>query len=292
MDDGFDDPGLITGEAIALDVPVTSFVLRASGAIIDLIAELVLAFGLFYLVASLAGEGGLDDAALAAVGIAALVVSVVVVPVVVETATRGRSLGKLAVGARIVRDDGGAIGFRHALVRGLTAVLEILMTAGGLAAVVGLLSRQSRRLGDILAGTRSQLERVPRVEPLEVQVPAPLLGWAATADVARLPDALARRLAQYLRQRGRMTEPSRSQLAASLAQEASAFVSPLPSAPAEDFLLSVAALRRAREGRALGLADQRLRRLAPVLAEAPRGFPEREPVRLRDQPAVGGDGSL
>ncbi|MWV50559.1 RDD family protein [Rathayibacter sp. VKM Ac-2803] len=286
------DPGLITGEAIALDVPVTSFVLRACGAIIDLLAELILAFGLFYLVASLAGDGGLDDAALAAVGIAALVVSIVVVPVVVETATRGRSLGKLAVGARIVRDDGGAIGFRHALVRGLTGVLEILMTAGGLAAVVGLLSRQSRRLGDILAGTRSQLERVPRVEPLEAEVPAPLLGWAATADVARLPDALARRLAQFLRQRGRMTEPSRSQLAVSLAQEASAFVSPVPNAPAEDFLLGVAALRRAREGRALGLADQRLRRLAPVLADAPRGFPEREPGRPVDQPTVGADGSL
>ncbi|WP_085475331.1 RDD family protein [Rathayibacter oskolensis] len=289
-----DDSGLITGEAIALDVPVTSFVLRASGAIIDLLAEFVLAFGLLYLVAALAGEGGLDDAALAAVGIAALVVSLVLVPVAVETATRGRSLGKLAVGARIVRDDGGAIGFRHALVRGLTGVLEIVMTAGGLAAVVGLLSQRSRRLGDILAGTHSQLERVPRVAPLQVEVPAPLLGWAATADAARLPDALARRLAQFLRQRGGMTEPSRSQLAASLADEAAAFVSPIPNAPAEDFLLAVAALRRAREERALRLADQRLARLGPVLASAPRGFPQRErpAPALRDQPAPGGDGSL
>lgn len=34
----FDDADLVTGEAIALEVPVTSFVLRAVGAIIDLIA--------------------------------------------------------------------------------------------------------------------------------------------------------------------------------------------------------------------------------------------------------------
>lgn len=274
LDEGEDD-SLITGEAIALEVPVTSFVLRACGAVIDLVAEILLALALFYLVSVLAGGDGLDPSAAAAVGIAALVTSLVLVPVAVETATRGRSLGKLAVGARVVRDDGGAISFRHALVRGMTAVLEIVMTAGGLAAVVGLLSRRSRRLGDVLAGTHSQLERVPSVVELRAEVPEPLLGWAATADVARLPDALARRLAQFLRNRTGMTEPSRSQLAASLAHEVSASVSPVPSAPAEDFLLAVSALRRVREERALRLAADRLDRLAPVLAGAPRGFPDR-----------------
>ncbi|KZX19896.1 RDD family protein [Rathayibacter tanaceti] len=273
--DLFDDTDLVTGEAIALEVPVASFVLRAVGAIVDLVAELLLALGLFLLVGSLSGDGGLDPAASAAVAVAALVVSIVIVPVTVETATRGRSLGKLVVGARVVRDDGGSIGFRHALVRGLTGVIEILMTFGGLAAVVGLVSRRSRRLGDVLAGTHSQLERVPRVEPLVVEVPEPLRAWAVTADAARLPDPLARRLAQFLRQREGMTEPSRSLLASALAEETAAFVSPLPAAPAEDFLLAVAALRRAREEGALRLADQRLERLAPVLASTPRGFPER-----------------
>lgn len=129
--DLFDDTDLVTGEAIALEVPVASFVLRAVGAIVDLVAELLLALGLFLLVGSLSGDGGLDPAASAAVAVAALVVSIVIVPVTVETATRGRSLGKLVVGARVVRDDGGSIGFRHALVRGLTGVIEILMTFGG-----------------------------------------------------------------------------------------------------------------------------------------------------------------
>jgi uncharacterized RDD family membrane protein YckC len=285
--DDRDSSGLVTGEAIALDVPVTSFVLRAAGAAIDLIAELLLALALFLLVGQLAGEGGLDDAALAAVGIAALVTSIVLVPLAVETASRGRSLGKLAIGARVVRDDGGSIGFRHALVRTLTGVLEIVMTAGGLAAVVGLLSQRSRRLGDVLAGTHSQLERVPHAEPLQVEVPRPLLAWAETADVARLPDALARRLAQFLRQREGMTEPSRSQLAASLAQEVQASVSPIPAAPAEDFLLAVAALRRTREERALRLADDRLSRLAPVLASTPPGFPARNRHEARAQPVDG-----
>ncbi|MHC2184637.1 putative RDD family membrane protein YckC [Rathayibacter agropyri] len=274
--DLFDTPDLLTGEAIALEVPVTSFVLRAVGAILDLLAELLLALGLFLLVASLSGDDGLDQAASSALAITALVVSIVLVPVAVETATRGRSLGKLVIGARVVRDDGGSIGFRHALVRSLTGVLEILMTAGGLAAVVGLLSPRSRRLGDVLAGTHSQLERVPKAEPLQLEVPETLRGWALTADAARLPDALARRLAQFLRQRHGMTEPSRSLLAAALADEAAAFVSPLPDTSAEDFLLAIAALRRTREERALRLSDQSLERLAPVLASTPRGFPRRD----------------
>src|SRR3546814_2286922 len=59
-----------------------------------------------------------------------LVVVTVVAPTTVETVTRGRSLGKLAVGGRIVRPDGGAIGFRHAFLRALLGVLELWFTLG------------------------------------------------------------------------------------------------------------------------------------------------------------------
>ena len=48
-------------------------------------------------------------------------------PIAVETLSHGRSLGKLACGLRVVRDDGGPIRFRHALVRGAIGVVEILM---------------------------------------------------------------------------------------------------------------------------------------------------------------------
>ena len=52
-----------------------------------------------------------------------LVVAVTVgVPTVVETLTRGRTLGKLALGLRVVRDDGGPITARHALTRALVGV--------------------------------------------------------------------------------------------------------------------------------------------------------------------------
>jgi uncharacterized RDD family membrane protein YckC len=265
---------LMTGEAVALQLRPASFVLRAAGTIIDLLAYaalfLVIIFSAFSLLASV-----MDDALGAAISIAALAFCAVVVPTTVETLTHGKSLGKLAVGARIVRDDGGAIGFRHAFIRALVGVLELFMTAGGIAAFVALLNERSKRLGDLLAGTYSQHERVSKVTPPVFGVPLALSEWARTADVARMPDGLARRIAQFLGQAAGLTPASRIRLSQELAAEASRYVSPVPNENPELFLAAVAALRRDREFRALQLQKQRLDTLAPVLEGLPHQFPDR-----------------
>ncbi len=268
------DDELITGEAVALDVRPASVILRGAGAIIDTIVY-VAVYLLILLTFSLTVAQLVDPALIQALAIAGLVFSLLIVPMLVETLTHGRSLGKLAIGARIVRDDGGAISLRHAFIRSLTGVLEIIMTAGGLAATTALLNNRSKRLGDLLAGTYSQHERVPRNKEVPRPLPEPLLAWAETVDVARLPDALARRVAQYLRQSSQLTPQTRERLANSLAAEVTPFVSPLPDAPAEYFLVGVAAVRREREHSALLLEQERLERLAPVLTGLPHGFPNR-----------------
>jgi uncharacterized RDD family membrane protein YckC len=266
---------LVTGEAVALDVRPASFILRAAGAIIDSIVHVLLGLGLLFLLFVAAEQFAMDEAAMQAGLIVIVVLSFIVVPTAVELATKGRSLGKLAIGARIVRDDGGAIGFRHAFIRSLVAFFEIYMTLGGVAALVGLLSDRSKRLGDLLAGTYSQHERVPRVvEPL-YGIPPELGEWAATADVGRLPDRLARRIAQYLKQVERLSPAARERLGGELAAEAAPFVSPLPSVPPERFLFAVAAIRREREFRKLTLERERLDRLRPTLEGNPHHFPER-----------------
>jgi len=271
-----DDDRLITGEAVALDLRPASFVLRAAGAAIDFVA-LILAF---YAVASLLSSPLLapllDPAAQAAVTLGLLVVLVIVVPTVVETLTGGRSLGKLAVGVRVVRDDGGAIGVRHALIRALVGLLEVISTLGAVAALVGLLNSRSKRLGDLLAGTYAQHERIPAPVESVLDVPPELAAWARTADVARLPDRLARRIASFLRQSGGMSPESRARLSLSLAAEASAYASPVPDVHPEAFLLGVAALRRDREYAALLLERERMAPLGPALSDLPHGFPDRD----------------
>ncbi|GAA2040596.1 RDD family protein [Agromyces tropicus] len=266
-----DDEAVLTGEAVALDLRPAGAVMRAGGAAIDVLATILV--GLLALLAIAGLE--LDEAAFRAVGLALVVTLIVVLPTAVETASRGRSLGKLALGIRVVRDDGGSIGFRHALIRALTGVLEIWMTFGGLAVLVGFLNPDSKRLGDLLAGTHGQVERVKPYVPLAFGVPEPLAGWAAIADVGRMPDPLARRIASFLRNAPHLAPASRVRVAAGLAAEAAPWVSPVPRTDPELFLAAVAALRRSRDLTALGLVDARMAALEPVLDARPNGFPER-----------------
>ncbi|MBG6059537.1 putative RDD family membrane protein YckC [Cryobacterium sp. MP_M5] len=265
---------LVTGEAVALDVRPASVILRAAGTIVDWLAYLLLFVVMALAVIWLVGDS-IDEALARALGISGLVFSILIVPMTVETLTGGRSLGKLAIGARIVRDDGGAIQLRHAFIRALVGVMELYFTFGGLAAMTALLNSRSKRLGDLLAGTYSQHERVPADTAPVRGLPLELEEWAQTADIVRLPDRLSRRIAQFLRQASRLTPDSRMRLATGLAEEASAFVSPLPAVPAEMFLLGVAAVRRDRECAALLLERSRLERLRPALENLPHGFPNR-----------------
>jgi uncharacterized RDD family membrane protein YckC len=274
--DDYEDQ-VVTGEAVALDLRPTGFVLAAAGAAIDWLVYFIggLTVLTFALIPVLSGPLGRDSASASAIVLGSAVVILVLVPVTVEVLTRGRSLGRLAVGARIVRDDGGAIGFRHAFVRGLVAVLEFYFTLGGLAAIVGLLNGRSKRLGDLLAGTYSQYERVSRLVPPVYGVPVELAEWASIADVARLPDRLARRVAQFLRQAGAHTPTTRDRLGRELAAEVSAWVYPVPPVPAEPFLAAVVSLRRDREYAALVLERDRLTTLETALGGLPHGFPRR-----------------
>ena len=269
-----DDLGIVTGEAVTLEVRSTSWALRALGAILDGLCELGLFLALMFGVIWFGAVSG-DDALSRALLVLDLVLSFIVVPTVVETATNGRSVGKLAVGARIVRDDGGGIAMRHAFIRALSGIVELLFTLGGLAAVVGLLNRRSKRIGDLLAGPVSQLERGPRPPANTIGVPEPLTEWARIADVARLPDPLARRIAAFLAQAPRMVQPSRDRLAAALAAEAAPYVAPAVEAPPEQLLAAVAAIRRERELTALRLEQQRFEDLASTLSATPHGFPDR-----------------
>jgi len=248
---------IVTGEAVVLELRPASFAARALGLILDVLFHAVLLVAILIGLAA-AGEA-VAEAAMRALGLSSVVFCLVNLPVGIETLTRGRSLGKLATGLRVVRDDGGAIRFRHAVIRGLTGFLEIYLTLGGLALAVALFNEKSRRLGDLLAGTYAVRSRVPVEQAVPVFVPPRLHSWAASADIGRIPDATARRASQFLRQAGRMADLSRAGMAASIANELSAHVAPAPPAGTspDEFLAAVVAERRNRE--LTRLAQQRQR---------------------------------
>jgi uncharacterized RDD family membrane protein YckC len=256
-----DEQEILSGEAVAIDVQPVGFILRAAGAFIDMIIGFAVFVAFILLQIWLLSEGLLDEHTLPLLTVWASVLSFFVLPVTIETAMRGRSVGKLVVGGRIVRTDGGAITFRHTFIRGLIGVLEIYMTFGGGAVITGALTARSQRLGDLVAGTYSQRVRTPRLPQHTPYLPASLAAWAPIADVARLPDRLARRVSQFLTTADQLLPAARVRVAHELAGEVSAFVSPVPQVAAEDLLRGVTVLRRQREQRALLLAADRAERL-------------------------------
>jgi len=262
---------IITGEAVVLELRPASFAARALGLFLDVLFNMVL---LVVILIGLATAGGdLDEAAMRALVLCSVVFCLVVVPVGLETLSRGLSLGKLAAGLRVVRDDGGAIRFRHALIRGLAGFLEVYLTFGGLALAVALFNDKSRRLGDLMAGTYAVRTRVAAERPVPVSIPPGLHAWARTADIGRIPDATARRASQFIRQAGRMAPLSRAGMAASIATELAAHVAPgpPPGTGPDDYLAAVVAERRNRELTKLVRQRQRNTEVGERLQRLPFG---------------------
>ena len=244
-----DDDLLVTGEAVALDLPAASLGTRVLSGMIDLLAQgLVLVLGLIS-VALVA-----PDEALAAAGsVVVTALALVVGPAVLETLMSGRTLGKLALGLRTVRDDAGPPSFHHCFVRHLLAVPEVWLLSGVPALVSALVSRRGKRLGDLAAGTYVVRDRFRLQLPWPVPMPPPLAAWAARADLGPLPDALALTVHRLLG-RGETLDPrAREQLLLRTAAEVSRHVAPPPphGTPPAAFLAAVSAERRARDERRL-----------------------------------------
>lgn len=253
---------LVTGEAVALDLPPASIGARMVAGLIDVVAACVL---LVALVLGLAIAAVHTDEALMHVAmLASIIVAWIVFPTTIETLTRGRSLGKLAMGLRAVRDDAGPVSFHHAFVRALVGVVEIYLFFGSPAFFCALLSSRGKRLGDYAAGTYVVRDRVRLTLPRPVAMPAPLAAWAAHADMAALPTGLAVAVRQYLGRSEQIDPRSRADLGVRLATAVSQHVAPPPppGTPPEAYLAAVMAERRDRDAARLAREAELRRRLA------------------------------
>jgi uncharacterized RDD family membrane protein YckC len=248
---GFTDLGisedLITGEAVVLELYPASFITRALARAADLVVTAICVVVVFWLLYT--ATGSIDPDAGSAIWLVGTVGVLIGLPIVVETLTRGRSLGKWLAGLRVVRDDGGPIRARHALVRGLLTIPEIYWSFGSIALIVSLLNRRGKRVGDLLAGTYVIRERTPRDLISPVVMPPYLQLWAQSSDLGRLPDRLGLAVRQFLGRASRLAPASRESLSRSLAHQVSAYVAPLPppGTHPEDFLAAVLAERRERD---------------------------------------------
>jgi uncharacterized RDD family membrane protein YckC len=248
---------LITGEAVVLELRVAKLASRGVAMLLDVLLQGVLLLIIFVV---LGFTGYLTDNSLSlTLMLIAFVLVLVGYPVLFETLSRGRTLGKMALGLRVVRADGGPIRFRHALARGLCGVLVdfwLLGFLGSIAVIVSLVSRDGKRVGDYLAGTVVIRERVPDAGSASlITMPPPLAHWASQLDLTGLANDLALAIRQYLGRMGELRPEAAEALGYGLAEQVGRAIGapPPPGVPIWAYLSAVLAERRSRdEARVLG----------------------------------------
>lgn len=262
---------IVTGEAVHLDLRPASFATRLLSYLVDGAVMLALSIGSTVGVVALASRTGLDAGFVQAAMVLVSVLAFLGYPVLTELLMGGRSLGRLATGTRVVREDGGPVHARQSLLRALMGMLEIWSTTGAIALVTALVDRRSRRLGDMLAGTMVIQERMRAPRPVRERMPEELQAWAAGADVGRLPLPLLQDVRSFLPRAHSLNPESRREIARDLLQRTMSSVTPAPppGTDPEMFLRAVLAERSRRDEEKLRAAAERERELAADVRAVP-----------------------
>jgi uncharacterized RDD family membrane protein YckC len=185
-----------TPERVALDLPLAGIGYRSLAYLIDALVLFGAWAALFFGATLVSDDLGLQFAGLSTLLQVLLIAGAFAAQwmswTLFETFWGGRTLGKRAMGIRVVRLDGSPVGFFEAAVRNLLRVIDFLPMAYAVGICALLITRRNRRIGDLLAGTvvvrdvRADLDRYRRIDaPVAVAALAP-------ADAELVLDFLAR----------------------------------------------------------------------------------------------------
>ena len=262
--------GIVTPEAVLLEFDEAGLASRILSLGIDVLIQGAALLGLGFLVAIIGSSGE-------AVAIIFIVIGVFLVmfgyPILMETLTRGRTVGKMALGLRVVTVEGAPIRFRHAAIRGFFAIVEFLLLPA-LAVLAALLSRRHQRVGDMVAGTIVLRERSALLAPTAYTFTAPpgYESYVASIDVGGLGDDAYAVIRSFLLRVRDLDAGARNATALQLADRTTARLGHTPPAGIypELFLACVAAAYQART--------------APVAPWVPSWSPYGEPTAAAPPP--------
>lgn len=212
---------IITPEAVVLDFERAGVASRTIAFAIDVLALAATLLVLVLLVLLVVG----DDSDNSGGGAALLAVLTSLGTVIVwftafETLWRGRTLGKAAMGLRVISADGTTVRFQQAFLRAAVGLVDFFLLPIGFIAVVSvLLSPRDQRLGDMAAGTFVVRERSAAsfVAPAWFRPPPGWERYAASLDVTAVDDESYGLMRSYLLRVPELTVGARDHLAVRLA---------------------------------------------------------------------------
>ncbi len=160
---------VITPEGVALHLPAAGPVPRAVAWSIDLAIRL----GVLLIAGTVLGlAGGLGQ------GLSMVLMFVLywIYPIALEALWDGQTVGKRAMGLRVVSADGAPVGWLPAITRNLLRTVDMLPFGYAAGLVATLADPHARRLGDMVARTivvHVENEHASVHAPANVVVPAP-----------------------------------------------------------------------------------------------------------------------
>jgi uncharacterized RDD family membrane protein YckC len=234
---------IATPEGVELELVLAGVGSRFASSLLDVVIQLGAIFALAVALGPLGSSGYVVAGYLVAVFLILFAYDIIL-----ETWNRGRTVGKLAAGLRVVRAGGEPEGFLTAAVRNFLRIVDFLPAFYVVGVISILATSRNQRLGDLAAGTLVVRERRPAVIPPATHVPpspadAPFLEW----DVSAVSVEDVATLRQFLERRVSLSPGARAHLATDLAARVRPKVVGAPDGwHPESFLEGVVAAKTAR----------------------------------------------
>jgi uncharacterized RDD family membrane protein YckC len=167
---------------------------------------------------------------------------------VFELLWNGQSIGKRAIGLRVVREGGRPITFVGAAIRNLIRIVDFLPAFYGIGVIVMFIDHRARRLGDLAGGTLVVKERRGvTLESLTMPAAPSIVPIGGPAQPPTLPNQHLLRdqdytlIQEFLRRRGELGREPRLRLGTQLAGGLQARLGLPQGGDAESFLQHVVA---------------------------------------------------
>jgi uncharacterized RDD family membrane protein YckC len=239
------DQGLVTPEAVRLDLPEATVGSRGAAVLVDWLLQLLIGLVVFFGSAFFFDVPGVPEWVPGSVAVILPFLLLFGYPITFETVWRGRTPGKALMGLRVVTIEGAPISFRHAVIRSGLGLIDFFATFGLAAVVSSLVSRHHQRLGDFVAGTVVLRERTgaPQSGALTFQVPAAAAPLADGIDTSGLTHRDYSAVRSYLLRAEALRPPRREDVARQLLTAITPRLGTLPpnDLPPELLLRAVAA---------------------------------------------------
>lgn len=251
---------IITPEAVPLELERAGVASRTLAITLDLLAFGAALLALVLVLDQLSGDSGAEEPS---GGVIAVMATGFVLLIVAwfcgfETLWRGRTLGKAAMGLRVVGADGSVVRFHQAFLRAAVGIVDFLLVPIGFIAVVSvLLSRRDQRLGDLAAGTLVVRERSASrgVAPAWFAPPPGWERYAASLDVTALDAETYGVVRSFLLRVPTLASNARDHLAVRLANHVAVRIGHVPPAYVHPHLFLQCVAANWQRTHAAGRAD-------------------------------------